>query len=128
MPAGNKKHILIVGAGPGGLTAGMLLAHRGFRVTIVEKNDRVGGRNSELNLDGFSFDLGPTFLHQKFCLDEIFAETGSNSEDHLDFVDLNPMTRLSWGDTSLHTYSDTEKMSAEIERVFPGSSEDSAAT
>lgn len=123
MPAGNQKHILIVGAGPGGLTAGMLLAHRGFRVTIVEKNDRVGGRNSELNLNGFSFDLGPTFLHQKFCLDEIFAETGSRSEDHLDFVDLNPMTRLSWGDTSLHTYSDTEKMSAEIEEVFPGSSE-----
>jgi phytoene desaturase len=122
MPAGKQKHILVVGAGPGGLTAGMLLAHRGFRVTIVEKNDRVGGRNAELNLDGFSFDLGPTFLHQKFCLDEIFAETGSRSEDHLDFVDLNPMTRLSWGDTSLHTYSDTERMSSEIERVFPGSS------
>jgi len=123
MQEGNKKHILIVGAGPGGLTAGMLLAHRGFRVTIVEKNDRVGGRNSELNLDGFSFDLGPTFLHQKFCLDEIYAETGRDSGDHLDFVDLNPMTRLSWGDTALHTYSDDAKMGAELERVFPGSSE-----
>jgi len=122
MPADQKKHILVVGAGPGGLTAGMLLAHRGFRVTIIEKNNWVGGRNAELNLDGFSFDLGPTFLHQKFCLDEIFAEIGGTSEDHLDFVDLNPMTRLSWGDTSLHTYSNTEKMSAEIERVFPGSS------
>ncbi|MEN9974918.1 MAG: hypothetical protein RLZZ282_924 [Verrucomicrobiota bacterium] len=122
MRAGTQKHILVVGAGPGGLTAGMLLAHRGFRVTIVEKSDRVGGRNSELNLDGFSFDLGPTFLHQKFCLDEIFAETGSASEDHLEFVDLNPMTRLSWGDTSLHTFSDTDRMAAEIERVFPGSS------
>jgi phytoene desaturase len=122
MPNGNRKHILIVGAGPGGLTAGMLLAHRGFRVTIVEKTDRVGGRNSEINLDGFSFDLGPTFLHQKFCLDEIYAETGRNSGDHLDFVDLNPMTRLSWGDTSLHTYSDTDRMATELERVFPGSS------
>jgi phytoene desaturase len=123
MPAEHRKHILIVGAGPGGLTAGMLLAHRGFRVTIVEKTDRVGGRNSEVNLDGFSFDLGPTFLHQKFCLDEIYAETGRKSEDHLEFVDLNPMTRLSWGDTALHTYSDTQRMAGEIERVFPGSSE-----
>jgi phytoene desaturase len=123
MPARNQKHILIVGAGPGGLTAGMLLAHRGFRVTVVEKGDRVGGRNSELKLGGFSFDVGPTFLHQKFCLDEIFAETGTRSEDHLDFVNLSPMTRLSWGDTSLHTYSDTRAMSAEIERVFPGSRE-----
>ena len=123
MPEGNQKHVLIVGAGPGGLTAGMLLAHRGLRVTIVEKNDRVGGRNSELNLDGFSFDVGPTFLHQKFCLDEIYAETGRDSGDHLDFVDLNPMTRLSWGDTALHTYSDAAKMATELERVFPGSSE-----
>lgn len=122
MKSGNKKHILIVGAGPGGLTAGMLLAHRGFRVTIVEKNNRVGGRNSEIDVDGFSFDLGPTFLHQKFCLDEIFAETGSRSEDHLDFVKLNPMTRLSWGDTALNTHSDVTIMSAELERVFPGSS------
>lgn len=123
MPVENRKHILIVGAGPGGLTAGMLLAHRGFRVTIVEKNDQVGGRNSEIKVDGFSFDLGPTFLHQKFCLDEIYAETGRNSDDHLDFVDLNPMSRLSWGETSLHTYSEAGKMSQEIERVFPGSSE-----
>ena len=123
MPQGNRKHILIVGAGPGGLTAGLLLAHRGFRVTIVEKSDRVGGRNSEVNLDGFSFDLGPTFLHQKFCLDEIFAETGSRSEDHLDFVNLNPMTRLTWGDTSLHTFSDRNAMASELESVFPGSGE-----
>ena len=123
MPAGNQKHILIVGAGPGGLAAGMLLAHRGFRVTIVEKNDHVGGRNAELRLDGFSFDLGPTFLHQKFCLDEIFAETGRASDELLEFVDLKPMTRLSWGDTALHTYSDTAAMAAEVERVFPGSRE-----
>ena len=123
MPTRSPKHILVVGAGPGGLTGAMLLAHRGFRVTVVEKADRVGGRNGELVLDGgYSFDVGPTFLHQKFCLDEIFAETGSRAEDYLDFVDLNPMTRLSWGDTSLHTFSDSTRMAAELERVFPGSS------
>jgi phytoene desaturase len=115
------KHILIVGAGPGGLTAGMLLAHRGCRVTIVEKQDRVGGRTSEVNLGEFSFDLGPTFLHQKFTLDEMFAETGRRSDDYLDFVALKPMTRLSWGDTSLNTFSDTALMAEEVERVFPGS-------
>lgn len=120
--AAKQKHVVVVGAGPGGLTAGMLLAHRGFKVTIVEKNDRVGGRNSEVRLGDYSFDLGPTFLHQKFCLDEIFAELGGKSEDHLEFVDLNPMTKLSWGETSMHTFSDKQKMAGEIERVFPGSS------
>lgn len=120
---GKSKHVLVIGAGPGGLTAALLLAHRGFRVTVVEQHPFVGGRNSELKFDGFSFDLGPTFLHQKFCLDEIFAETGGPGAEPLEFVNLNPMTRLTWGDTSLHTYSDIARMTAEIERVFPGSSD-----
>ena len=122
MPNPTRKHVVIIGAGPGGLTAGMLLAHRGFKVTIVEKSDRVGGRNAELKLGDYSFDVGPTFLHQKFCLDEMFAEVGLKAEDKMDFINLNPMTRLSWGDTSLNTYSDRTKMAAELERVFPASS------
>ncbi len=121
MAADSRKHILIVGAGPGGLSAALPLLKRGFRVTILEKNDHIGGRNAELKLGEFSFDLGPTFLHQKFCLDEVFAEAGKRSEDYLDLVSLNPTTRLSWGDTSLHTYSDQAQMAAELERVFPGS-------
>ena len=122
MPETKQKHILIVGAGPGGLSAAMTLVNRGFRVTVVEKNDHLGGRNGELKLGDFSFDLGPTFLHQKFCLDEVFAEAGKRTEDYLDLIDLNPMTRLSWGDTSLHTYSDNDRMAEELERVFPDSS------
>ena len=122
MATGDKKHILIVGAGPGGLSAAMTLANRGFRVTVVEQSDRVGGRNAELKLGDYSFDVGPTFLHQKFCLDEVFAEADRRTEDYLDLVDLNPMTRLTWGDTSLHTYSDQKQMAAELEKVFPGSS------
>ena len=80
------KRIVIIGAGPGGLTAGMILARRGFDVTIVEKQTRVGGRNAELKVGEFSFDTGPTFLHQKFTLDEVFAEAGKKAEDYLDLV------------------------------------------
>ena len=36
-----KKHIAIIGAGPGGLTAGMILAKRGYKVTIFEKDGAV---------------------------------------------------------------------------------------
>jgi len=57
----SKKRIVIIGAGPGGLAAGMILAHRGFDVTIVEKGSKVGGRTSEIKLGEYSFDTGPTF-------------------------------------------------------------------
>ncbi|MDB4587879.1 phytoene desaturase family protein [bacterium] len=115
-----QEKVVIVGAGPGGLSSAMILANRGFDVTVVEKADRVGGRTAELNVGDYSFDTGPTFLHQKFTLDEIFAETGRDSADYIDFVALDPMTRLSWGDVSIETSSDGDTMAKRIAEVFPG--------
>src|SRR3954470_8535353 len=91
---GKKKSVAIVGAGPGGLATAMLLAHRGFRVQIFEKQDVIGGRNAELNLGEYSFDLGPTFLMMKFLLDELFVEGGRLSSDYLQFHRLDPMYSL----------------------------------
>ncbi len=42
--ASKPKHVVILGAGMSGLVAGSLLKRAGHRVTIVEGNDRVGGR------------------------------------------------------------------------------------
>ncbi len=47
---GSDRHIAIVGAGPGGLTAAMILAHRGYRVTVLEREAQVGGRNAAIRL------------------------------------------------------------------------------
>lgn len=118
-----SKRVVIVGAGPGGLTSGMILARRGFDVTIVEKQNRVGGRNGELKVGDYSFDIGPTFLHQKFTLDEVFAEAGRKVEDYLDLVLLDPMTCLTWGDLSMETTYDIDRMASNIEEAFPGSAE-----
>jgi len=114
------KTVVIVGAGPGGLSAAMMLAHRGFQVTVLEKADRVGGRNAELKVGDYSFDTGPTFLHQKFTLDEIFAETGRKTEDYMDCIQLHPMTKLSWGELSMESTCDEEQMAENIAKVFPG--------
>ena len=57
---GDQISINVVGAGPGGLTAAMLLANRGFKVRIFEKSDQVGGRNAAITKNGYKFDVGPT--------------------------------------------------------------------
>ena len=117
-----QKKILIIGAGPGGLTSGMILAHRGYDVTILEKASVIGGRNAPIQAGDYTFDTGPTFLHQKFTLDEVFAETGRKPEDYMEFVKLDPMTTLTWGDVSMETSFDQETMKQNIEAAFPGES------
>lgn len=112
--------MVIVGAGPGGLTAGMLLAHKGYDVTIYEKNERVGGRNQSIDKDGFVFDTGPTFLMMKFILDEVFEETGRNSSDYLSFVRLDPMYRLIFNEGSIDLSPDHDKTKRSIASLFPG--------
>ena len=116
--AAHSKHIIIVGAGPGGLCAGMLLSHRGFKVSIFDKNEEVGGRNRAIRIDGFTFDTGPTFLLMKGVLDEMFELCGKRSEDYLNFVPLNPMYQLVYDDQKLDVYSEPERMRTELDRVF----------
>lgn len=118
-----SKHIIIVGAGPGGLCAGMLLSHRGFKVSIYDKNPNVGGRNRAIELQDFRFDTGPTFLLMKGVLDEMFALCERQSADYLDFMPLNPMYQLLFDDTELNVFSDRENMRKELKRVFSEGSE-----
>jgi phytoene desaturase len=119
-----KKKIVIVGAGPGGLTSAMILAHRGFDVEVVEKEHVVGGRSARLSFDGFDFDTGPTFLMMKFVLDEMFEEAGERIEDYLEALELDPMYRLVFNDRTIDMTSNPAEMKREIDRLFPGSEAD----
>ncbi len=118
-----KKEVLIVGAGPGGLTAGMLLQKHGYKVTILEKADRVGGRNARIDIGDFHFDTGPTFLMMKYILDEIFNLAGRKTEDYLDTRLLEPMYSLYYPDFKLDIRTDLQDMKEDVARLFPGEEE-----
>jgi phytoene desaturase len=100
----------------------MILAHRGFKVTVFEDKPQVGGRNAALRIGPYTFDTGPTFLMLKAILDEVFLEAGVASGTVLDFIRLDPMYRLQFTDKSMFMTNDPSGMKAEIERCFPGKS------
>jgi phytoene desaturase len=118
------KHVLIVGAGPGGLAAAMLLARSGVKVTVVEKHNRVGGRTSTLQQDGFHFDIGPTFFLYPRVLREIFAAAGYDLDAELPMTRLDPQYRLVFGaGGELLATPNVEQMQQAIAAISPHDAE-----
>jgi protoporphyrinogen oxidase len=58
-PMSVPQHVVIIGAGPAGLTAGYLLSKQGVPVTVLEADPQyVGGISRTVTYKGFSFDIG----------------------------------------------------------------------
>ncbi|SMP77041.1 phytoene desaturase [Neorhodopirellula lusitana] len=115
-----NKTVTIVGAGPGGLATAMQLAQAGCDVTLVERRDRVGGRTSAIEIDGFRFDCGPTFFLYPRVLSEIFASTGRDLMDEVPMERLDPQYRLTFGGGGqLDCCPDMDEMDRQIANFAP---------
>ena len=120
-----RKKVIIIGAGPGGLATGLLLSSKGYSVKIYEKKSYVGGRNSSFNLGEYKFDLGPTFFLMPQVLEDIFIEAGERLDERVNLIEINPMYRLKfYGLDDFNPYSYNKKflMYGEMEKIFPYSS------
>src|SRR6202142_4397801 len=115
----NQK-VVIVGAGPGGLAAAILLARSGVDVTVVERREVVGGRTSTMEQNGFKFDTGPTFFLYPRVLREIFASAGRDLDEEVPMYRLDPQYRLVFGaGGQLLATPDLELMERAIAQLSP---------
>ena len=114
------QKVVIVGAGPGGLAAAILLAKSGVEVTVIEKRSTVGGRTSTIDQQGFKFDTGPTFFLYPRVLREIFAAAGRDLDAEVPMKRLDPQYRLIFGSGGeLLATPDLEKMERAIAALCP---------
>lgn len=114
------REVVVVGAGPGGLAASILLAAEGADVTVLERKDRVGGRTAAIEADGFRFDTGPTFFLYPRVLEEIFAAAGRDLHREVELIRLDPQYRIDFGGgVHLDATPDVETMEREIARISP---------
>ncbi len=90
--------VAVIGAGVGGLTCAALLAHAGRRVTVFEKNERVGGKLNWLSEGGYTWDMGPSLLTMPYVFERLWQRLGRRLQDDLTLIPLPVTCRYRWAD------------------------------
>ena len=109
------KKIIVIGSGFGGLAAAIRLQARGFKVTILEKNAKVGGHAYQLKKKGYTFDMGPSLITAPDIIRNIFYSADKMMEDYLDLIYLDPFYRIYFHDGSKIDYGpDANKMKMQM--------------
>nr|BFF11902.1 hypothetical protein GCM10025699_32050 [Microbacterium flavescens] len=85
---------VVVGGGIAGLATAALLGAEGWRVTVLEARDVVGGRAGSWDHEGFRFDTGPSWYLMPEVFDHFFRLLGTTAERELDLVPLDPAYRV----------------------------------
>ncbi len=115
-----RPRAVIIGAGLGGLSAGIHLARRGWKVDILERNARSGGRMNVLEQDGFRIDMGPTMLMMPEVIEGLFAACGREMRDYLNLQRIAPAYRICWPDGSrLDMGQSVAEMTESLRRFSP---------
>lgn len=115
-----QKKVIVVGAGVAGLASAIRLQHAGYQVELYEKEATPGGKMNRIELDGYTFDLGPSIVMMPELYREIFQHCGRNPDDYIPMQKLDPMYRAYFGDiphTPFDISSDLTEMTKTIEAI-----------
>jgi phytoene desaturase len=85
-----RKKISVIGSGFSGLASASFLAKAGYEVTIFEKNEQIGGRARKLEIQGFTFDMGPSWYWMPDVFDNYFAKFNATVSEYYDLIRLDP--------------------------------------
>lgn len=120
-PAEDRRpHAVVIGSGFGGLAAAVRLGARGYRVTVLERLEALGGRASVYRQDGFTFDAGPTIVTAPFLFEELWRLCGKEMSHDVTLRPIDPFYRLVFDDgETIDCHADMAAMRREVARISP---------
>lgn len=115
--ASGQPSVGIVGAGIAGLATAVRLAVKGYSVHVYEANRYPGGKLTQLQLEGYRFDAGPSLFTMPHLMDELFRAAGRDPSDHFQYQQLDEACRYFYEDgTRLRAYTDAQRFGQEVEK------------
>ena len=116
------KSVTIIGGGLSALSASCYLAKQNFEVTIIDKNNSMGGRLSSYSVDGFTFDMGPSWYWMPDIFEDFFSDFDRDINDYYKLERLNPSYKFFFEDEMVDISKDIDDLYKIFEEYEPGSS------
>ena len=115
-----SKSIIVIGAGFAGMSAACFLAKAGYKVTVLEKHPIPGGRARKMEVDGFTFDMGPSWYWMPDVFERFFEQFGKKVSDYYQLTRLDPSYRVYWGDDAMDIPADFAALQTLLESIETG--------
>ncbi|MFT4153856.1 phytoene desaturase family protein [Parafilimonas sp.] len=117
----HSKNVVIIGSGFAGISAACFMAKAGYKVVVLEKNEQPGGRARQLKLEGFSFDMGPSWYWMPDIFERFFNQFNKKASDFYDLIRLNPSYRIYRQNDTTDVPADYTALKDLFEQLEPGS-------
>lgn len=119
----SKKKVIVIGAGFAGLSAATTLAKEGYDVTLLEKNKESGGRARKLKINGFTFDMGPSWYWMPDVFENYFSQFDTSVSEQYDLLRLDPSYAVFFSkEEVMRIPADLNQFYQLFEKYEPGSS------
>ena len=114
----SKNRVVVIGAGLGGISTSLRLSKLGYKVSLIEKNSKLGGKIYPYEEKGYKFDRGPSLITLPEHFYELFSDINENLDDHIDLINLNPTCRYLFGNgKKFNYYSTISGMKTELNKI-----------
>ena len=114
------KKVIVIGSGFAGLSAASFMAKAGWQVTVLEKQPGPGGRACQLQQQGFTFDMGPSWYWMPDVFERYFSSFGKEVRQYYQLQRLDPSYRIYWTDSSSDLPADLYDLKKLIDDWEPG--------
>jgi len=106
----SSERVVVIGGGIGGLCACLELIHLGFDVTLLEKEQTLGGKIRQVAVgvsDNIGLvDSGPTVFTMRWVFEQLFDACGESFSAHVQTDPLTILARHTWGERHLDLFAD----------------------
>ena len=109
------RRVAVIGSGFSGLSASCFLAAAGFDVMIFEKNGTPGGRARSFEMNGFTFDMGPSWYWMPDVFENFFSHFNKKPTDYYELKRIDTSYRIIFND---HDRIDAPANIEQLRKVF----------